>query len=109
MASDGVWGEEMEGRFPDTAKVFPDVADAAAVRIDVALLAGIGRVLKNYDNKSHVTLFISNRPGGAIGVLGEGGVGALMPVHSDSEADGYAADRQQYADFVQQYKEACGS
>lgn len=89
----------VEGTFPPVASVVPEFADNAlgtddtychhVVTLDPELLLSVAKAIQELDDKKRhvVTLLLPKNPHRAIGVLGNRGIGVMMPVETWSRAE----------------------
>jgi len=111
--TNGVWknnrktptiAEPSDGRFPKTADVVKDITEVDAserrtVTIDAKLLLNIQEALSDNDSpeKECVTLLLSDNNENSIGIVGNAGIGVLMPCSGgDKAGEKWIAQRESY-------------
>jgi len=97
------YGDPPTGRFPKVQDILPDLADTRetvnSIAIDARLLANIQRAI--CDDRQYIRLYF-NGAEGTIAVVGDRGIGVVMPCEDKDNN----ADRAQYQSQRQEITEA---
>ena len=102
-------GDDVKGRFPRCEEIIPEVRNATVLHLDGNLLHNLYLALGGENDQRGITLFVppaDEKTGiveSAVAVLGEHGLGVIMPLNPCSNRDDKDRERKRYEEHAQRY------